>query len=117
MLNMNHLYKSYGQHVVLNDVSFDLTEGMRAGLVGTNGAGKSTLLKILAGIEIADSGHISFTSPAVTGYLPQNLPDFSGLTIDGLLLKSMGDLRNMETRMRQVEDGHGPRQRGSSFLT
>src|SRR5690625_2271184 len=43
----------------LSNVSFDLTEGDRLGLVGSNGAGKSTLLKVLYGIYEPTEGHVN----------------------------------------------------------
>lgn len=103
MFDISHLSKSYGPNTVLNDVSFSMYSGMRAGLVGTNGVGKSTLLKILAGLEIADSGEITLSSATRLGYLPQNLPNIPDQTIDELIVQSIGELRETEIRMKQLE--------------
>jgi macrolide transport system ATP-binding/permease protein len=103
MLNVINLSKSYGPNLVLSNISFSLEKGGRAGLVGANGAGKSTLLKILAGLERRDTGDIFVNPPAATGYLPQNLPGYTGLSIYGLLQQSAGNLKQMETRMHQIE--------------
>jgi ABC-2 type transport system ATP-binding protein len=54
-IRLNHLSRSYGTHVALDDVSLELQPG-RIGLLGPNGAGKSTLLKILLGLLRPSSG-------------------------------------------------------------
>src|SRR2546421_5268344 len=56
MLQVNTISLSYGPRLVLDDVSFTVAPGEKAGLIGVNGAGKSSLLKIVAGIQEADSG-------------------------------------------------------------
>ena len=62
---------------LLSDVTFTLTKGQRACLVGRNGSGKSTLLKIIAGLTPADRGTL-FQQPSLrVGYLSQD-PDVSG---------------------------------------
>lgn len=53
-----NISKSFGDQMVLSDVSFSLEEGNITGLVGRNGSGKTTLLKIIAGIYKQDAGKI-----------------------------------------------------------
>ena len=103
MLTVSNLYKAYGINSVLNSISFNLNDEERVGLVGINGIGKSTLLKILAGIESADSGKVSFVSSVSVGYLPQSLPVFPNQTVDELLVDSLMELKLLENRMRQLE--------------
>jgi len=59
MLKVENLSYSYGTHRVLTDVSFELTSGNVACLVGINGAGKTTLLRCLAGWTMPHDGTIS----------------------------------------------------------
>jgi macrolide transport system ATP-binding/permease protein len=74
LLQANRLSKSYGFREIFNNISFVLREGDRVALVGPNGVGKSTLLKILAGIESATSGTVTFFDDASTiGYVPQDI--------------------------------------------
>jgi macrolide transport system ATP-binding/permease protein len=103
LLAVRNLSKAYGAIDVLNDVSFIINNGERVGLVGTNGVGKSTLLKILIGQEEVDAGTFSFAPSTEVGYLPQTTPEFYGHTIQDLILASVGNLRQLEERMRQIE--------------
>ncbi len=50
VMELKHVAKSYGQHVVYRDLNLALERGDRAALVGVNGAGKTTLLRMLAGV-------------------------------------------------------------------
>ena len=103
LLQVHNISKFYGAVTVLDDVSFVLNEGERIGLVGPNGVGKSTLLKILIGQESADSGSFSFAPSTEVGYLPQTMPEFYGHTMQDLILESVGNLRQLEERMRELE--------------
>ena len=49
ILSCNHINKSYGIDVVLNDCSFFINDNEKAAIVGNNGAGKSTIMKIIMG--------------------------------------------------------------------
>ena len=103
LLQVRNISKFYGAVTVLDDVSFVLNQGERIGLVGPNGVGKSTLLKILIGQESADTGSFSFAPSTEVGYLPQTMPEFYGHTMQDLILESVGNLRQLEERMRELE--------------
>ncbi len=103
MLAVRHLSKSYGAITVLEDISFVVNSNDRAGIVGSNGVGKTTLLTILIGRESIDSGSFSFDPLTEVGYLPQTTPEFSGHTMQDLILESVGNLRQLEERMRILE--------------
>ena len=70
-LDVQHLTKSFGAHVLFEDISFSVAEGQKVGLVARNGTGKSTLLSILTGAEGYDSGRIVFRRDIRVGYLEQ----------------------------------------------
>ena len=71
LLSAEHISKNYGDKPLLRDVTFNLREGEKVGLIGINGTGKSTLLKILAGLEDADEGSVSLNPNVKVSVLPQ----------------------------------------------
>lgn len=58
VIEVNHLCKSYGDRMLIDDLSFKVPKGAIVGIIGPNGAGKSTLFKMLTDAEKADSGDI-----------------------------------------------------------
>lgn len=58
MIEIKHLYKSYGKQLVLDDINLSIQKGVITGLLGPNGAGKTTLVSILIGIMARDQGEI-----------------------------------------------------------
>ena len=58
VIEVTNLKKSYGDRVLIDDLSFKVPKGAIVGIVGPNGAGKSTLFRMLTGAEQPDSGNI-----------------------------------------------------------
>lgn len=58
-IRSDKISKAFDENIVLDNISFDLEEGMITGLVGRNGSGKTTLLKCLCGIYDMDNGRFS----------------------------------------------------------
>jgi ATP-binding cassette, subfamily F, member 3 len=92
MLQVNNISLSYGPCLVLDDVSFTVAPGEKAGLIGVNGAGKSSLLKIVAGIQEADGGKVML--PRSFGYLSQDVAHETsvaeGMTVRDFIFNSIG---------------------------
>jgi len=59
VLEVNNLRKSYGDRVLIDDLSFSVPKGAIVGIIGANGAGKSTLFRMITDMEQPDSGAIS----------------------------------------------------------
>ena len=72
VLRIEHLSKSYGDNLVLNDVSLDVRRGDRLAIIGPNGIGKSTLLKIAMGEVAADKGTSEWGHEVHPGYFAQD---------------------------------------------
>ncbi|WKE64921.1 energy-dependent translational throttle protein EttA [Gallaecimonas kandeliae] len=58
VLEVSNLRKSYGDRVLIDDLSFTVPKGAIVGIIGPNGAGKSTLFRMIQGMEQPDSGSI-----------------------------------------------------------
>lgn len=82
MIEVKEIQKRYGKNEILKDISFQASKGECLGFVGVNGCGKSTLLGILAGSLKANKGMITIDGENSTiGYVPQDNPLLSGLTV------------------------------------
>ena len=90
MIKVRNLTKNYGNHLAVNDISFDIKPGKIYGLLGPNGAGKSTTMNILTGClaatsgEVTVDGHDIFEEPLEAkrhiGYLPEQPPVYGEMT-------------------------------------
>lgn len=72
LLTLDKISKSYGEKILLQDISVGIDEGDKIGLLGINGSGKSTLLKLIAGLEEPDQGQIVSKRNLRMQYLAQN---------------------------------------------
>ena len=103
LVAIDNLSKAYGDNVVLNHISFTLAYGQKLGLVGANGVGKSTLMKILVGEVEPDEGAVHVASGAEMGYLAQTLSGAETQTITQLIDATLGNIRQIEARLRHLE--------------
>ncbi len=86
MLAINNLSIQFTGTNLFDNVTFNIADHDRIGLVGKNGAGKSTLLKILCGWQQPETGTMVIASGQTVGYLPQEMvPDTSRTVIDEAL--------------------------------
>ncbi len=92
MLKVVNLSKSYGSHVLFDEVNFNINRGERVGLVGRNGHGKTTLLRLITGEETPDSGSLSIPKGYRVGHLAQIL-HFTQATV---LMEAAQDLNHGE---------------------
>src|SRR5947207_6259295 len=81
MIQLSELTKSFGDRVLLDHVTWQITNRERVGLCGPNGAGKTTLLRMMAGIDEPDSGAILKPTALTVGYLPQDGLAHAGHTL------------------------------------
>lgn len=104
-LSLQNVTRRYGDHIVLDDVSFSIKPGERAGVIGDNGAGKSTLLRLIAGQDRPDNGELTVVAPGGLAHLAQS----SGLppeaSVQDAVDAALADLRDLEARMRHTEAG------------
>ncbi len=105
VMTIQNLKKSFGGNEVLRDISLVLKDGDRLGLVGVNGCGKTTLLKILAGLDRQDEGSIALAKGLRIGYLAQQNQAPKGKTVYEVLDDVYEPVRDMETKLRRMEEG------------
>ena len=67
LLQVEHLHKAYGDHVVLNDVSLEVERGEVIVVIGPSGCGKSTFLRCLNALEPIQGGKVSVAGKSVDG--------------------------------------------------
>lgn len=104
---LNKVGKMYGAHWVYEDISLEIHEGERIGVVGTNGSGKTTLIKLIAGVESIDKGELHIRKGSRIGYLEQ-IPHVSdGYTVRQVLELPFAELRAIEIRMKELEQEMG----------
>lgn len=70
LLDVRNLHAGYGEVAVLRDVSFAVTDGAIAALIGSNGSGKTTMMRAVAGLLPARSGRIDFAGRDLTHARP-----------------------------------------------
>ncbi|MCR5256159.1 MAG: ABC-F type ribosomal protection protein [Acetatifactor sp.] len=78
VLDVKDLSKSFGDHVLFKNVSFEIKRGEHVAIIGDNGTGKTTLLKILNEIIQADSGEFRLGTNVEIGYYDQDHQVLSG---------------------------------------
>lgn len=96
LIEAEHLYRYYGKHCAVNDVSFTLAKGEVLGFLGPNGAGKTTTMQMLCGNLAPSAGQIKIngfdlldqpkSAKLSLGYLPDTPPLYRELSVDEFLL-------------------------------
>ena len=106
LIHLEKLGKTFGEKIVLHDVTASVEREDRIGIVGQNGAGKTTLLKILTGEYTDYEGEFSVTHGVTLGYLEQNAKLDPTLDIYGEMrscfahvLDAMAQMQILERRM------------------
>jgi ATP-binding cassette subfamily F protein 3 len=104
LIQLSNLTKSFGERVLLDNVTWQISQGERVGLCGPNGAGKTTLLKMLAGLDEPDAGGIIKPNALTVGYLPQDGLAHSGHTILDEASSAFGHLLAAKFEMHEIEE-------------
>ncbi|HIR08420.1 MAG TPA: ABC-F family ATP-binding cassette domain-containing protein [Candidatus Pullichristensenella stercoripullorum] len=104
LMTVQGVSKSFGMKSVLKDISLTLQQGARMGLIGVNGSGKSTLFRLIAGQMEPDEGSISLMRGTRVGMLTQEADIQSDLTVREELSRVFEPVREMERRLRALEE-------------
>lgn len=81
LVTIEKITKSYGVKKIFDEISFGINTGDKIGVIGINGTGKSSILKIIAGVDTADMGNITYMNGIKIGYLPQTPAFEKGQTV------------------------------------
>ena len=111
MLEIENLTKRYGQHTVVDDLSFRCAPGEVLGFLGPNGAGKSTTMKMVTGFVPPSAGRVSVCGLDIDqaslearrciGYLPEGAPCYPEMTPSSFL-EFIADIRGLTTAERKT---------------
>ena len=102
MLNLTNISVSFGGRDLYKNISFQINNKDKIGIVGKNGAGKSTLLKLITGDQQPTSGSIQKQSMLTIGYLPQELKVNSSNSILGEVLTANREVFDLNKRLDQI---------------
>ncbi|WP_423190059.1 ABC-F family ATP-binding cassette domain-containing protein [Alkalibacterium sp. f15] len=103
LLQTEKISRYFGAEKLFDNVTIEIKDNARIGLVGRNGAGKTTLLEIISGREEPDSGNIHKKKEITIGYLDQYTGLDSSLTIWDEMMKIAEPLLAIEREMREIE--------------
>jgi ATP-binding cassette, subfamily F, member 3 len=107
MIQISSLTKSFGDRVLFDNVTWQISDGERVGLCGPNGSGKTTLLKILAGLDDCDAGSVVKPSGLTVGYLPQDGLTHAGRSVYEEATLAFEPLVAVKAEMHELEDRLG----------
>jgi len=109
LLEIQEVSKSFGEHQVIDRLSFQVKGGETFGLLGPNGAGKTTMMRMIMDIIRPDSGEIYYNGVERNkskglhfGYLPEERGLYPRATVLDMLVY-FGSLNNMARRKAEVE--------------
>lgn len=107
LINVESVWRYYGDHCAVHNVSFEVQRGEVVGFLGPNGAGKTTTMQMLTGVLAVSAGRISIAghdiidaarrARAHIGYLPEQPPLYPDLCVDEYL-RYAGRLRGLRGR-------------------
>ena len=103
MIQLSGVTKSFGERILFENVTWQVTDGDRVGLCGPNGAGKTTLLRVLAGLDEPDRGQVVKPARLTVGYLPQDGLEHAGLTLFGEVSTVFQPLIDARTEIDRIE--------------
>ncbi|HEX6802185.1 MAG TPA: ABC-F family ATP-binding cassette domain-containing protein, partial [Terriglobales bacterium] len=89
IIDAREIAKAFGAKPLFERLSFTVSEADRIGLIGPNGSGKSTLMRILAGIELPDSGTLSVRKRLRLSYVEQDSTFPVGATVRSVVEKAL----------------------------
>ena len=109
MISLDNVTVAYGGFVLLDGISFHISESDKIGLVGKNGAGKSTIMKLICEIQSPTSGNIDKPNHLTIGYLPQIMEHNYGRSVLEEAMSAFSVEREQEAEIEEITRELGER--------
>ena len=99
VIGASHLSLHYAEIEIFSDVTLQVNERARIGIVGPNGSGKTSLIRVLLGKQDYDKGEIFFPEHVRIGYVPQTAMDSGEGTIKDQIMSGFSELIKLEMEL------------------
>ena len=99
VIGASHLSLHYAEIEIFSDVTLQVNERARIGIVGPNGSGKTSLIRVLLGEQDYDKGEIFFPEHVRIGYVPQTAMDSGKGTIKDQIMSGFSELIKLEMEL------------------
>jgi len=103
VINIANISLHFGDRPIFDQISFQVNERDRVGLVGRNGAGKSTMLKLIAGDIRPHEGEVARPKGYSIGYLPQELDYFSDESVFDEVSSALSEEKRISSRIDEIQ--------------
>ncbi|MBE7123092.1 ribosomal protection-like ABC-F family protein [Bacillus cereus] len=101
--SVNNVTKSFGGNIIFENISLEVKNGERVGLVGRNGSGKTTIFQLLTGMESVDAGAIHMKKGTRIGHVAQ-IPKFNNeMNVYDVLSSAFKKEKELEIEMHALE--------------
>ncbi|WP_002151350.1 ribosomal protection-like ABC-F family protein [Bacillus cereus] len=113
--SVNNVTKSFGGNIIFENISLEIKNGERIGLVGRNGSGKTTIFQLLTGMENLDAGAIHMKKGTCIGHVAQ-IPKFNNeMNVYDVLSSAFKKEKELEIEMHALEKNMAEEQESSAL--
>ncbi|PGM90488.1 ribosomal protection-like ABC-F family protein [Bacillus cereus] len=113
--SVNNVKKSFGGNIIFENISLEIKNGERTGLVGRNGSGKTTIFQLLTGMESLDAGAIHMKKGTRIGHVAQ-IPKFNNeMNVYDVLSSAFKKEKELEIEMHALEKNMAEEQESSAL--